>query len=149
MARSRGGACHPGGPDACGGYLPWPEATAVGGWWNRAFDPEADLIGADRLPVARKLWYAGSVKWLDHPFGTRELGELQRAAPQVPGFDPGETALISVSRTGFTDSAATGLALCWLPENVVNAFAYALTVGSAAKGGDAALEEGLLGAGER
>jgi uncharacterized protein len=129
--------------------LPWPEATAVGGWWNRAFDPEADLIGADRLPVARKLWYAGSVKWLDHPFGTRELGELQRAAPQVPGFDPGETALISVSRTGFTDSAATGLALCWLPENVVNAFAYALTVGSAAKGGDAALEEGLLGAGER
>ena len=103
--------------------LPWPEATAVGGWWNRAFDPKIDLIGADRGPVARKLWYAGSVKWLDHPSGSRELAELQRAAPQVPGFDPGETALISVSRTGFTDSASTGLALCWLPEDIISAFA--------------------------
>jgi uncharacterized protein len=65
----------------------------------------------------------GSVKWLDHPFGGRELAELQRAAPQVPGFDPGETALISVSRTGFTDSAATNLALCWLPEDIISAFA--------------------------
>jgi hypothetical protein len=63
------------------------------------------------------------VKWLDQPFGTGELVELQRAAPQVPGFDPGETALISVSRTGFTDSAATSLALCWLPEDIVSAFA--------------------------
>jgi uncharacterized protein len=103
--------------------LPWPEATAVGGWWNRAFDPEIDLIGADRAPVARKLWYAGSVKWLDHPFGIRELAALQRAAPQVPGFDPVETALISVSRTGFTDSAAASLALCWLPEDIISAFA--------------------------
>jgi uncharacterized protein len=103
--------------------LPWPEATAVGGWWNRAFDPEIDLIGADRAPVAGKLWYAGSVKWLEHRFGSRELAELQRAAPQVPGFDPGETALISVSRTGFTDSAATSLALCWVPEDIISAFA--------------------------
>jgi len=103
--------------------LPWPEATAVGGWWNRAFDPKIDLIGADRAPVARRLWYAGSAKWLDHPFGSRELADLQRAAPHVPGFDPGETALISVSRTGFTDSAATSLALCWLPEDIISAFA--------------------------
>lgn len=103
--------------------LPWPEAAAVGGWWNRAFDPEIDLIGADRGPVARKLWYAGSVKWLDHPFGSRDLTALQRGAPQVPGFDPRETALIGVSCTGFTDSAATDLALCWLPEDIVGAFA--------------------------
>jgi hypothetical protein len=54
--------------------LPWPEATAVGGWWNRAFDPEIDLVGADREPVARKLWYAGSVKWLDHRQGVRVNG---------------------------------------------------------------------------
>ena len=103
--------------------LPWPEATVVGGWWNRAFDPEIDLIGADRAPVARKLWYAGSVKWLDHPFGSRDLAALQRGAPQVPGFDPGETALISVSCTGFTDSAAANLALRWLPEDIIRAFA--------------------------
>lgn len=103
--------------------LPWPEATAVGAWWNRGFDAEIDLIGADRAPVARKLWYAGSVKWLNKPYGTPELAELRRAAPQVPGFDPGETALISVSRAGFTDSAATSLALCWHPEDVIRAFA--------------------------
>jgi AAA+ ATPase superfamily predicted ATPase len=102
--------------------LPWPEATAVGGWWNRAFDPEIDLIGADRAPVARTLWYAGSVKWLNHPFGSKELADLQRAAPQVPGFDPGKTALVSVSRAGFTDSTAATLALRWHPQDIINAF---------------------------
>jgi hypothetical protein len=103
--------------------LPWPEATAVGGWWNRAFDPEIDLVGADRGPVAGKIWYVGSVKWLHRPFGRPELGALQRAALQVPGFDPGKTALIGVSGTGFTDSAAADLALRWLPEDIVGAFA--------------------------
>jgi AAA+ ATPase superfamily predicted ATPase len=103
--------------------LPWPDATVVGGWWNRAFDPEIDLIGADRAPVARRLWYVGSVKWLDHPFGSRDLADLQRGAPLVPGFDPAETALISVSCTGFTDSAAENLALRWLPEDIIGAFA--------------------------
>jgi hypothetical protein len=63
--------------------LPWPEATVVGGWWNRAFDPVIDLIGADRAPVATNIWYAGSVKWLDHPFGTRDLAALQRGAARV------------------------------------------------------------------
>ena len=102
--------------------LPWPDAEAVGGWWNRAFDPEIDLIGADRAPVAGKLWYAGSVKWLDHPLGRRDLAVLQSGVTQVPGFQPGETALIGVSCAGFTDSAATGLALRWLPEDVISAF---------------------------
>jgi AAA+ ATPase superfamily predicted ATPase len=103
--------------------LPWPEAAAVGSWWNRAFDPEIDLIGADRAPVATKLWYAGSVKWLDHPFGSRDLAALQHGAPQVPGFDAEETALIGVSCAGFADAAATNLALRWLPADVVGAFA--------------------------
>ena len=103
--------------------LPWPEASAVGAWWNRAFDPEIDLVGADRGPAARKLWYVGSVKWLDHPFGSRDLAALQRSAPQVPGFDPAQTALIGVSWAGFTDSAATDLALGWQPEDIVGAFA--------------------------
>lgn len=102
--------------------LPWPEANAVGGWWNRALDPEIDLVGADRAPVAKKLWYAGSVKWLDHPFGSRDLAALQRGAARVPGFDPGETALISVSCSGFTDSAATNLGLRWLPRDIIDAF---------------------------
>ncbi len=102
--------------------LPWPEAMAVGGWWSRTFDPEIDLIGADRAPVATKLWYAGSVTWLEHPFGSRDLADLQRGSSQVPGFDPGETALVGVSRAGFADLAATDLALRWHPEDVVAAF---------------------------
>jgi hypothetical protein len=103
--------------------LPWPEASAVGGWWNRAFDPEIDLVGGDRAPVARKLWYVGSVKWDDRPFGGEDLAALRRAAPSVPGFDPAKTALIGVSRDGFSDSAAASLAHCWLPENIIQAFA--------------------------
>jgi hypothetical protein len=103
--------------------LPWPEATVVGGWWNRAFDPEIDLIGANRAPVARKLWYAGSVKWLDSPFDSRDLAALQRGVTQVPGYEPDQTALISVSCSGFTDAAAESLALAWRPEDVVGAFA--------------------------
>jgi uncharacterized protein len=55
--------------------------------------------------------------------GRLDLAALQRGAPQVPGFDPHQTALISVSCTGFTDSVATDLALCWLPEDIVGAFA--------------------------
>jgi AAA+ ATPase superfamily predicted ATPase len=102
--------------------LPWPEAAAVGGWWNRAFDPEVDLIGADRAPAARTLFYAGSVKWLDRPFGDHDLAELRRGAAQVPGFDPGATALIAASASGFGDAAADGLALTWRPADVVAAF---------------------------
>jgi hypothetical protein len=105
------------------GDLPWPEATAVGGWWNRAFDPEIDLVGGDRAPVARKLFYAGSVKWLDQPLNTHDLAALQRGAVQVPGFEPGETALVAVSRAGFADRTTDQLALCWQPSDVVSAFA--------------------------
>ena len=102
--------------------LPWPDAAAVGGWWNRAFDPEVDLIGADREPVARRLFYAGSVKWLDRPFGDHDLAALRRGAAEVPGFDPGATALIAASASGFSDAAANGLALTWRPADVVAAF---------------------------
>jgi len=105
------------------GELPWPEAIAVGGWWNRAFDPEIDIVGADRAPVARKIYYAGSVKWLERPFDTRDLAELQRGAASVPGFEVGQTALAVVSRAGTVDDAARHLALRWGPEHVVEAFA--------------------------
>ena len=44
---------------AADGGLPWPEVEAVGGWWNRRFDTEVDLVGADRAPVAGRLWFVG------------------------------------------------------------------------------------------
>lgn len=71
--------------------FPWPGATAVGGWWNRAFNPEIDLIGADRAPIVREIYYTGSVKWLDRPFDDHDFAALQRDAIAVPGFEPGRT----------------------------------------------------------
>jgi hypothetical protein len=102
--------------------LPWPEATAVGGWWNRAFDPEIDLIGADAAPVAHAIYYAGSVKWLDRPFDDHDLAALKRGATAVPGFEPGRTAIVAVSRTGVTKTVSGQLALSWGPGDVVSAF---------------------------
>ena len=44
------------------------------------------------------------------------------AAAQVPGFDPGGTALIAASAAGFSNAAADGLALTWRPADIVAAF---------------------------
>lgn len=103
--------------------LPWPEATSVGGWWNRAFNPEVDLVGADRAPVARQLYYAGSIKWLDQPFDRHDTGELQRGAAEIPGFDPGRTALVAVSRSGYADRDLGPLSLRWQAAEIVHAYA--------------------------
>jgi hypothetical protein len=73
--------------------------------------------------VARIIYYAGSIKWLDRPFDGHDLSELQRGATEVPGFDIGGTALVGVSRSGFADTAAGHLTLCWEPSDVVGAFA--------------------------
>jgi len=104
------------------GDTPWPEATTVGGWWNRAFKPEIDLVGADRAPVAREIYYVGSVKWVDRSFDEHDLAALRRDAIAVPGFDPGRTALAAVSRMGVASGAAPQLALCWGPRDIVAAF---------------------------
>ena len=102
--------------------LPWSEAIAVGGWWNRAFQPEIDLVGADRAPVAREIFYAGSVTWLDRPFDDHDFAALQRDAMAIPGFEPGRTGLAAVSRAGAASGVAPQLALCWGPRDVVAAF---------------------------
>jgi hypothetical protein len=102
---------------------PWPDATAVGGWWNRAFQPEVDLVGADRAPLASRLYYAGSVKWLKREFDGGDLAALQRGVVAVPGFELGTTGLIAVSRAGVSDTVSSQVALCWGAEEVVAAFA--------------------------
>jgi hypothetical protein len=104
------------------GGTPWPDAVAVGGWWNRSFDPEIDLVGADRSPVAGQLYYAGSVKWLNRPFDARDLAELQKGAMSIPGYSPGTTSLVAVSAGGVATAVAAQLALCWGPEDVVAAY---------------------------
>ncbi|WP_402467448.1 ATP-binding protein [Isoptericola aurantiacus] len=98
----------------------WPTAAAVGGWWNRQNNPEVDLVGADREPVARSVEFVGSVKWHDtRPFDRREYDALARAAVAVPGADEG-VPLVGVSRSGFSDGLP--LAATWGPEDLVAAW---------------------------
>jgi uncharacterized protein len=80
-----------------------PEGTGVvGGYWTRTNDPEVDLVGADRQPVAKRITVVGSIKWLqDRPFDSHDLGRLLRHRDQVPGADD-HTGLLAVSRTGST-----------------------------------------------
>ncbi|TMR14866.1 ATP-binding protein [Nonomuraea turkmeniaca] len=98
--------------------LPWPETTAVGGWWNRSFKPEVDLVGADRGPVARQVFFTGSVKWLDGEFDGHALRAMFEASAQVPGVVPGRTGTVVVSRSGM--AAGVGpVDVHWGPEDIV------------------------------
>jgi hypothetical protein len=106
---------------AIAGDLPWPDTEAVGGWWNRRFDPEVDLVGADRSPVAGALHFAGSIKWLDSAFDRHDLAALSRAAAEVPGFLPGTTGLVVASRSGAA-LPPDAVDLVWSPADVLAAW---------------------------
>ncbi|MCH6163127.1 ATP-binding protein [Streptomyces marispadix] len=98
----------------------WPGTEAVGGWWNRQNNPEVDLVGADREPVAAHVHFAGSVKWLEtQAFGRREYEALVRDAAAVPGTTE-DTPLVAVSRCGVEDGLP--LAASWGPEDLVRAW---------------------------
>ncbi|MET8779880.1 ATP-binding protein [Nocardia sp. NPDC004654] len=98
----------------------WPDAEAVGGWWNRQNNPEIDLVGADREPVAGAVHFLGSIKWLeDRPFDRHDYDALARAILSVPGADP-RTPLVAVSRAGL--GAELPLAMHWGPEDLVAAW---------------------------
>jgi hypothetical protein len=85
-----------------------------------AADPEIDLVGADREPVAGTVHFLGSIKWLeDRPFGRHEYDALARDMLAVPGGGP-DTPLVAVSRSGVTSSLP--LAAHWGPEDLVEAW---------------------------
>jgi hypothetical protein len=78
------------------------------------------MVGADREPVARRIHFLGSVRWLDNqPFGRREYDSLARAMLAVPGSEPA-TPLVAVSRCGI--AADLPLAACWGPEDLLRAW---------------------------
>ncbi|MFC3573564.1 ATP-binding protein [Streptomyces yaanensis] len=106
---------------AVSGDFPWPDTEVVGGWWNRQFSPEIDLIGADRAPVAGTIHFAGSVKWLGTPFDRHDLAALAQGAAQVPGFNPGVAGLAVVSLSGTTLPEGQ-VELVWGPRDVVSAW---------------------------
>jgi AAA+ ATPase superfamily predicted ATPase len=108
---------------ALSGQLPWADVAVVGGWWNRRFDPEVDLVGADRGPVAGRLLFVGSIKWLGSPFDGHDLSTLRRAAVQVPGYDPAATGLVVASLSGVApEISASSLDLVWNAHDVVTAW---------------------------
>jgi hypothetical protein len=107
---------------AADGVLPWDSVAAVGGWWNRQFDPELDLVGADRAPVAQRILFVGSIKWLSLPFDRHDLAELIRCAPQVPGFASDRTGLVMASRSRVTDDVRAAVDVVWGPGDVVGAW---------------------------
>lgn len=108
---------------ALAGSLPWPDTEAVGGWWNRRFDPEVDLVGADRAPVARHVHFAGSVKWLGTPFDGHDLVALRRGAAAVPGFTEAGAGLAVVTLSGLASNLnPRDVDLVWHPDDVLAAW---------------------------
>ncbi|MGW5262863.1 ATP-binding protein [Microbispora sp. NPDC004025] len=98
----------------------WPETEAIGGWWNRRNNPEIDLVGADREPVARRVHFLGSIKWLENAsFGRHEYESLVRDMLAVPGADTG-TPLVAVSRSGVDDGLP--LSAHWGPDDLLAAW---------------------------
>jgi AAA+ ATPase superfamily predicted ATPase len=97
-----------------------PQGTAaVGGYWTRTNDPEIDLVGADREPVAQRITMVGSIKWLEaKPFDVRDLTRLIVHRSQLPGADE-STPLLAVSRAG---STAGGELTTLTPEDLLPAW---------------------------
>lgn len=108
---------------AAAGALPWPDVEVVGGWWNRQFDPEVDLVGTDRAPVARRVHFAGSIKWLASRFDRHDLAAFMGASMQIPGFAPGDTGVVIVSLNGTDSNVGPDAVDCvWRPDDVISAW---------------------------
>lgn len=108
---------------ALAGELPWPDVSVVGGWWNRQFDPEIDLVGADKAPVASQVMFTGSIKWLGTPFDRHDLAKLVAGSEHVPGADPTESGLVAVSLSGMDPQLGQeNVDLVWGPDDLLAAW---------------------------
>lgn len=96
-----------------------PGTKVIGGYWTRTNDPEIDLVGADRGPIAKRITFAGSIKWLEsRPFDHRDLGRLLVHRSQLPGATE-DTPLLAVSRSGGSVDGITVIS----PEDLLGAWA--------------------------
>jgi AAA+ ATPase superfamily predicted ATPase len=94
------------------------DTQAVGGYWTRSNDPEIDLVGADREPVAQRISFVGSIKWLENrPFDERDLAELIAHRAKMPGADE-STPLLAVARSGVAVQSPTAIG----PEDLLEAW---------------------------
>ncbi|MEU8380572.1 ATP-binding protein [Streptosporangium sp. NPDC048865] len=121
----RGRAVEPLVRDCLARMLPddeWPDTEVVGGWWNRQNNPEIDLVGADREPVASRIHFVGSIKWLDaRPFDRHDYDALVQGSAAVPGVTT-DTPKVAVSRAGFEPGLP--LAAAWTPEDLLAAWRH-------------------------
>lgn len=102
------------------GTLPWRNTGAVGGWWNRQFAPEVDLVGADKAPVAGRIDLVGSIKWLEGVFDRHDLDDLLRSALHVPGFTHGRTGVVVATRGGVDQEIDHDrIDVVWRPDDVI------------------------------
>jgi predicted AAA+ superfamily ATPase len=94
------------------------DTGAVGGYWTRTNDPEIDIVGADRGPVAKRITAVGSVKWLENrPFDSHDLTRLIVHRSQLPGADE-STPLVAVARSGSTVAGIRTIG----PEELISAW---------------------------
>lgn len=95
-----------------------PPASAVGGYWTRSNVPEIDIIGADRSPIAEKLAYAGSIKWLENDeLDQGDVNRLIAHLAQVPG-GAADTPLVAVALSGVSARGVVALG----PDDVLAGF---------------------------
>ncbi|GAA1953335.1 ATP-binding protein [Catenulispora subtropica] len=113
----RGRAVEPLVRDSLARLLPaagLPAAPAVGGYWTRSNDVEIDIVGADREPIAQRLLFLGSIKWLEaSPLDQHDLIALHKQRDRLTG-EP--VPLIGVSRSGVT---AAGLDAAFGPADLL------------------------------
>ncbi|MCH7232998.1 ATP-binding protein [Glycomyces sp. L485] len=89
-----------------------------GGYWTRTNDPEIDIVGTDRSPVAEKVELVGSIKWHENkPFDDRELARLIVHRSQLPGADEA-TPMLAVTRSGSTAEGVQAIG----PEDLLKAW---------------------------
>jgi uncharacterized protein len=94
-----------------------PTAQAIGSYWTRTNSIEIDIVGADREPVARKLLFLGSIKWLEQsPFDAHDLVALQRHRAILTD-EP--LPLVAVSRSGIE---GPGLDAAYGPADLITAW---------------------------
>ncbi|XVV13687.1 ATP-binding protein [Actinoplanes sp. CA-131856] len=94
-----------------------PGAPVIGSYWTRSNSIEIDIVGADREPVAKRLLFVGSIKWLEtSAFDDRDLVALQKHRTAITD-DP--IPLVAISRGGVS---ATGLTATYGPAELLQAW---------------------------
>ena len=94
-----------------------PSTPAIGSYWTRTNSVEIDVIGADRAPVATRLFFIGSIKWLERsPFDNHDLVALQRHRAALTD-DP--VPLLAISRSGVETE---GLDASYGPDDLLRAW---------------------------